>query len=129
MSNLDLGKVFTRIIRKVKKEGDTSLHNKDNSAVSSFSTLSPDKNYLKAFVLHSLQDLDKIESEVESGNIMIVRVSPLAEKSVEDVRLAVGKLNRFTEKIGGDIARLGEERIVITPSFIKIWRKKSNGVV
>jgi SepF-like predicted cell division protein (DUF552 family) len=124
-----LGKVFTRIIRKVKKGGDTSLHNKDNSSVSSFSTLSPDKNYLKAFVLHSLQDLDKIESEVESGNIMIVRVSPLAKKSVEDVKLAVGKLNRFTEKIGGDIARLGEERIVITPSFIRIWRKKSNGAV
>jgi SepF-like predicted cell division protein (DUF552 family) len=124
-----LGKVFTRIIRKVKKGGDTSLHNKDNSSVSSFPTLSPDKNYLKAFVLHSLQDLDKIESEVESGNIMIVRVSPLAKKSVEDVKLAVGKLNRFTEKIGGDIARLGEERIVITPSFIRIWRKKSNGAV
>jgi SepF-like predicted cell division protein (DUF552 family) len=124
-----LGKVFTRIIKKVKKEEDTSLRNKDSSSVSSFSTFSPIKKYLKAFVLHSLQDLDTIESEVESGNIMIVRVGPLAEKSLEDVKLAVSKMNRFTEKIGGDIARLGEERIVITPSYIKIWRKKSNGVV
>jgi hypothetical protein len=30
---------------------------------------------------------------------------------------------RFAESIGGDIARLGEERIVICPANVKIWRE------
>jgi SepF-like predicted cell division protein (DUF552 family) len=30
------------------------------------------------------------------------------------------------KKIGGDIARLGDERLVITPPLIKIWKEKQN---
>ncbi|MDH5794619.1 MAG: cell division protein SepF [Candidatus Bathyarchaeota archaeon] len=87
------------------------------------SAISP-KVYLKALSLHSLGELDGIKSEVKSGNILIIRVGPLAEKSVDDVKRAVGELSEFTEQIGGDIARLGEERIVLTPSFVRVWREK-----
>ena len=55
---------------------------------------------------------------------MIIRVSPLAEKSIDDVKRAVGELSEFAELIKGDIARLGEGRIVLTPSFVRIWREK-----
>jgi SepF-like predicted cell division protein (DUF552 family) len=34
----------------------------------------------------------------------------------------VEDLYEFSVSAGGDIARLGEERIVITPPGIKIWR-------
>jgi len=51
-------------------------------------------------------------------------VTPLADKSIEDVKRAVNELCEFVESIGGDIARLGEERIVICPSHVKIWREK-----
>jgi SepF-like predicted cell division protein (DUF552 family) len=66
-----------------------------------------------------------IKREVKSGNILILRVGPLARKSVEDVKRAVSELYEFTQLVGGDIARLGEERVVITPSFIRIWREKN----
>jgi SepF-like predicted cell division protein (DUF552 family) len=85
----------------------------------------PAKVYLKALPLRTLEDIDVVKREVESGNILILRVSPLARKSVEDVKQAVNELCKFTESIGGDIARLGEERVVIVPSFIKIWREKT----
>jgi SepF-like predicted cell division protein (DUF552 family) len=49
----------------------------------------------------------------------------VANKSVEDVKSAVNELYAFTETIGGDIARLGEERIVICPQKIRIWREKT----
>jgi len=87
----------------------------------------PEEVYLKALALHSLEDLDNVKSEVRSGNILIVRVGPLAEKNIDGVKTAVGELCEFTEEIGGDIARLGEERIVLTPSFVKIWRAKAEG--
>ncbi|UCE44374.1 MAG: hypothetical protein JSV57_02540, partial [Candidatus Bathyarchaeota archaeon] len=48
-----------------------------------------------------------------------------ARKSIEDVKTAVSELYEFTTLVGGDIARLGEERVVITPSFIRIWREKT----
>ena len=83
------------------------------------------KAYLKALPLRTLDDVEIIKHELKSGNIVILRVSPLARKSVEDVKKAVNELYEFTKSIGGDIARLGEERVVIVPSSITIWRQKT----
>jgi hypothetical protein len=75
--------------------------------------------------LRELSDLDNIKSEVQNGNIIILRVTPLASKSIEDVKAAVNDLFQFAESVGGDIARLGEERVVITPKTVRIWREKT----
>ena len=83
------------------------------------------KTYLKAMPLRELSDLENIKTEVKNGNIIILRVTPLASKSIEDVKSAVNELFQFAESIGGDIARLGEERVVICPKTIRIWREKS----
>ncbi len=85
----------------------------------------PSKTYLKAMPLKEITDIENIENEVKNGNIIILRVTPLATKSIEDVKNAVNELYQFTESIGGDIARLGEERVVICPKTIRIWREKS----
>ena len=83
-----------------------------------------EKTYLKAMPLKDLADLENIKSEVKNGNILILRITPLASKSIEDVKQAVNQLYEFTESIQGDIARLGEERVVICPPSIRIWREK-----
>ena len=75
--------------------------------------------------LRELSDLENIKTEVKNGNIIILRVTPLAGKSIEDVKTAVNDLFQFAESIGGDIARLGEERVVICPKTIRIWREKT----
>ena len=83
------------------------------------------KTYLKAIPLRNLSDLEDIKTEIQSGNILILRITPLASKSIEAVKSAVNELYAFTESIGGDIARLGEERVVICPKNIRIWREKA----
>jgi SepF-like predicted cell division protein (DUF552 family) len=83
------------------------------------------KTYLKAMPLKDLTDVEKVKTEVNNGNIIILRITPLAGKSIEDVKKAVNDLFEFAESIKGDIARLGEERVVICPKTIRIWREKS----
>ena len=130
LSTIDLGKVIEKIVGKIKKEEEPVEETQPATPDASTTPTSrptrgvPGKVYLKALALHSLGELDGIKSEVKTGNILIIRVSPLAGKSVDDVKRAVGELCEFTEQIGGDIARLGEERIVLTPSFVRVWREK-----
>ena len=81
--------------------------------------------YLRAIPLREISDLDEIRNEVQSGKILILRITPLASKSIEDVKQAVGELYDFAEAIGGDIARLGEERVVVCPPKVRIWREKT----
>ncbi len=85
----------------------------------------PNKTYLKAMPLKTVDDIENVENEVKNGNIIILRVTPLASKSIDDVKNAVNELTQFAESIGGDIARLGEERVVICPKNIRIWREKT----
>ena len=77
---------------------------------------------LKALQLRSAEDLRSIQEDVAKRTIVILRVTPLAQKSVEDLKTVVEQLYEFATSIGGDIARLGEERIVITPPGVRIWR-------
>ena len=109
------------LFRKPKKEEDEKpaeppAKNKEAAEVSA-------KMYLRAMPLRDLSDLEEIKSEVKKGNVLILRITPLASKSIEDVKRAVNELYEFAESISGDIARLGEERVVICPQNIRIWRE------
>ncbi len=77
---------------------------------------------LKALQLKSLDDIPKIQEDVAKRVIVILRVTPLAQKNIEELKGAVEQLYEFSTSIGGDMARLGEERIVITPPGVRIWR-------
>jgi hypothetical protein len=78
--------------------------------------------YLRALPLKSLDDVKEVKEAVNKRFIIILRVTPLARQDIHALKSAVEQLYEFTVSIGGDIARLGEERIVITPPGVKIWR-------
>ena len=75
--------------------------------------------------LRNLSDVEVIKHELKLGNILILKITPLARKNVEDVKKAVDELSGFSQSIGGDIASLGEERVVIVPNFVRIWRPET----
>ena len=125
------------IFHKTKKEEEPKVEEKNETetpnpspdptpaATTSENEEAATKTYLKAMPLRDLSDLESIKNEVRKGNILILRITPLANKNVEDVKQAVNELYEFAESISGDIARLGEERIVICPPKIRIWREKT----
>ena len=78
--------------------------------------------YLKAMTIRDISDVHSIKEDIRRGMILILRVTPLAQKDVEQLRRAVEELYSMTKAAGADIARLGEERIIVTPSGIKIWK-------
>jgi SepF-like predicted cell division protein (DUF552 family) len=132
-----LGKKIEKLFGKSAKAGKAEEPKKEPEAVSkapvspapsplhALTPSLPPKVYFKAMPLRELEDLDVIKREVESGNILVIRVTPLAKKSIEDVKRAVDELSEFVRSVEGDIARLGEERVVVTPSFVRIWRRST----
>jgi len=82
--------------------------------------------YVKAIPLRAYEDVDIIKSEVRAGNIVITNVAPLAKQNIEDVKRAINELNEYASLISGDIARLGEERVILTPRTVKIWRNQGD---
>jgi hypothetical protein len=85
--------------------------------------------YVKAFPLREPTDVPRIKAEIIEGNILIVKITPIAKRSVEETKSAISELVDFVKSIQGDIARLGEERIVMTPPTVKVWRGRENARV
>ena len=82
--------------------------------------------YVKAYPLRDSTDVPRIKAEIIEGNILIVKITPIAKRSVEETKSAISELVDFVKSIQGDIARLGEERIVMTPPTVKVWRGREN---
>jgi uncharacterized protein len=78
--------------------------------------------YLKAITLRDISDLNIIKEDARKQIILIIRVTPLAQKDTDNLRKAIEDLYNYVKSAGGDIARLGEERVVITPPSVKIWK-------
>ena len=66
----NLGKAIEKVVDKIKATERTSVTPANTSA----------KVYLKALPLRTLDDVETVKREVKSGNILILRISPLAKK-------------------------------------------------
>ncbi len=82
--------------------------------------------YLKTFTLRSPKDIIEIKRDIEKNMIIIIRITPLAQRDVEELKVVVEDLYKSVTIFGGDIARLGEERIIITPPEVKIWQSNKD---
>jgi len=78
--------------------------------------------YLKAITLRDPSDLHTIKEDIKKNMILILRVTPLAQRDVEQLRKVVEELYSIAKNAGADIARLGEERIIVAPGNVKIWK-------
>lgn len=79
--------------------------------------------FVKPIALESESDVTVVENELSRGNIVLLNFSPLAKQQTR-LKNAIGELRAYSTKINGDVARIGDETLIITPEGIKIVKKK-----
>jgi hypothetical protein len=81
------------------------------------------KMYIKIAELTGLYDLRELRKELYAGNILILDIS-LAKKDKTLVEKAIKDLKMAALDIGGDIAGIADDQVIVAPSGVKIERKK-----
>jgi len=82
--------------------------------------------YIKTAELTGLYDIPDFKKEIYAGNILILDISLakpdkiLVEKAIKDLKMAAFD-------VGGDIAGISDDLVIIAPIGIKIERKKLTG--
>ena len=71
--------------------------------------------FLKAITLRDQSDIHTVKEDIKKGMILVLRVTPLAQKNVDESRKVVEEIYSVAKAQDADIARLGEERIIVTP--------------
>ncbi len=80
--------------------------------------------YVKPIMLKVDTDLKTVAKELKEGNIVLLNVSDLVKRSPVRLKEQLAKLKRFVTEIDGDIARISEEQVILTPTKIKIVKRK-----
>jgi SepF-like predicted cell division protein (DUF552 family) len=89
-------------------------------------TAGGNKILVRPFNLGDFGDIKPILDALREGyTICLVNIRPLKDKDLVELKRAINKLKKTCDAVEGDIAGFGEDYIVITPSFAKVYRAPS----
>ncbi len=81
--------------------------------------------YVKPYKVRGIEDVDTVIKEVvEENNIVILDLS-LLSRDKDAVRRVIERLRGAVATKGGDMGRIPSERVILTPRFIRIWKRST----
>ncbi|HIP66582.1 MAG TPA: cell division protein SepF [Candidatus Nanopusillus sp.] len=83
------------------------------------------KVYVRVFVLKEFSDVKAVVDTLREGNyIVFVDVRKLRDRDIVELKKVVNRIKKTVEALNGDIVSVGNEWIIATPSFARIYRKR-----
>jgi len=79
--------------------------------------------YIKPVALEDEADMKLVEEELKNGNIILMNIAPMSKYTTK-LKKVINDLKGFTIKIDGDIARIDNEKFILTPRRVKIIKKR-----
>lgn len=72
--------------------------------------------------LADFADTEKIQARLREGDIVWIKIKPLKEKDMTELKRAVDRLRKTCMAVEGDIAGIDEDYLVITPKGVVVHR-------
>jgi len=86
----------------------------------------PAKMHVRLGEIQRYEDLKEFTDYIYGGNLLVLDFSPIAEEEVILKRITAD-LKKLTGEINGDIAGIGNNLMIVSPSDVKIERRKLRG--
>lgn len=83
----------------------------------------PADHYIKPVALMAQTDVELIKKELSSANIILMNISEMAKRP-NTLKGVIDDLKVYVDKMNGDIARIDDDKILLTPGRIKIIKTK-----
>jgi len=85
---------------------------------------------VRPFVIEEFEDIKLILDSLREGyTIALVNIKPLKDRDLVELKRAINKLKKTCDAVEGDIAGFGDDWIVVTPSFAKVYRSSATAEV
>ena len=104
-------------------EGYVDLEKYDETKTSETSSA---KMHVAVGEIQRYEDIKAISDYVYGGNVLILDFSPISDEEVILKRIT-NELKEMATDIGGDIAGIGNNLMIISPSGVKVDRRKIRG--
>ncbi len=82
--------------------------------------------YVRVGEIQRYEDLKDFTDYVYGGNVLILDFTPIADEEVILKRIT-SDLKKMAKEINGDIAGIGNNLMIVSPSNVKVERRKLRG--
>ena len=82
--------------------------------------------FVRVGEIQRYEDLKDFADYVYGGNVLILDFSPIAEEEVILKRIT-NDLKKMAKEINGDIAGIGNNLMIVSPTDVKVERRKLRG--
>ncbi len=117
------------IVNKIfgdKKTGDSKGYVDLEKYIESTGEKANANMYVRVGEIQRYEDLKDFTDYVYGGNVLILDFSPIADEEVILKRITTD-LKKMASEVNGDIAGIGNNLMIISPSNVKIERRKLRG--
>ncbi|MBN1940955.1 MAG: cell division protein SepF [Candidatus Diapherotrites archaeon] len=80
--------------------------------------------YVKPVSLNTPEDVNVVLNEAKAGNVVLLNIGGLNKRNVLKLKELITQIRTGVEQINGDIARISQDRVLVTPSKVKIVKSK-----
>jgi len=77
---------------------------------------------IRVATLHEFRDSESVQKMLRNGDIVWVKIKPLKEKDMTDLKRAIDRIKKTVRSIDGDVAGIDEEWLVATPHYAHVHR-------
>lgn len=82
--------------------------------------------FVRVGEIQRYEDLKEFADYVYGGNVLILDFGPIAEEEVILKRIT-NELKKLADEVNGDVAGIGNNMMIVSPSAVKIERRKMRG--
>jgi len=79
--------------------------------------------------LEEYADTERVQKLVREGNIIFLKIKPLKDKDLGELKRAVAKIKKTIVAMNGDIVGVDENYIIVTPDFARVYRGEATSQV
>ena len=109
----------------LKKNDDVDIEEFLNNLDVEEETMYEDADaFVKPISLQNDTDRDLAIEEVKKGNIILLNIADLSKRNAIKLRDLVNGIRGEVERIDGDMARISNDRVIVTPSKVKIIKRR-----
>ncbi|MEK6957954.1 MAG: cell division protein SepF [archaeon] len=80
--------------------------------------------FVKPISLQTDADVKTVIEEAKKGNILLLNIADLSKRNAIKLRDIINSIRSGIESIDGDIARISQDRVIVTPSKVKIIKRR-----
>lgn len=117
--------IVNKIFRE-KKSGEVGGYIDLEKYVESKKQTPSAKMYVRVGEIQRYEDLKEFTDYVYGGNVLILDFSPIADEEVILKRIT-NDLKKMVDEINGDIAGIGNNLMILSPTDVKVERRKLRG--